>query len=122
MKTKLILIITTIIISSCATPNHCYGDTLTIYSVDENRMIEMEIETAERNIQMGTDIAYMGYGFIAMTHLTTMLIPANIENGLFVPVDNIRFTSMITGGITALVGQRIVWKNKKRKKRLARLK
>ena len=33
MKTKLILILTTVILSSCAAPQHCYGDTLTIYSI-----------------------------------------------------------------------------------------
>jgi hypothetical protein len=122
MKTKLILILTTVILSSCAAPQHCYGDTLTIYSISPEKQIEYNINQANYNINMGTDISYMGYGVIATTVLTTSFIPAGIDNNMFIHSGNMRAVGMITGGLIAAVGQWIVIKNKKKRKRFGQLK
>lgn len=122
MKTKLILIITTIILSACATPQHCYGDTLTIYSVSPEKQIQYNIDKANYNIQMGTDISYMGYGVIVSTVLTTSFIPSAIDNNMIIHSGNMRAVGMITGGIVSAIGQYIIIKNKKKIKRFGRLK
>ncbi len=71
---------------------------------------------------MGTDISYMGYGVIATTVLTTAFIPSGIDNNMFIHSGNMRARGMILGGIISSVGQYIIIKNKKKRKRLGQLK
>jgi len=119
---KTILILTAVILTACATPKECYGDTLTIYSISPEKQIEYNINEANYNINMGTDVSYMGYGVIATTVLTTSFIPAGIDNNMFIHSGNMRAVGMITGGIIAAVGQWIVIKNKKKLKTFGQLK
>jgi len=114
---KSILIIVAVILTACSTPQHCYGDTLTIYSVSPEQQIQWNINEADYNIQMGTDISYMGYGVIATTVLTTSFIPSSLDNNMIIHSGNMRAVGMITGGIVAAIGQYIVIKNKKKRKR-----
>ena len=120
---KTILIITAVMLMvGCATPTECYGDTLTIYSVSPESELQMEINKANYNIQAGKDIMYMSLSYMTIMQFSSMLAPVSIGDPMFIPMERMRAGSMIVGASAALLGQFIIMKNKKKKKRLAQLK
>lgn len=139
MKTKLILIITTIILTACSTPQHCYGQNLTIYSVPNPAQLEVEkyersliqlyaddvpevaevtLNKDQFRLQKGKNLMILGYTVVGSTALWTMTMPTKtVQN--HIDMLQVTATGYIAGGLITVAGH-LLFESAKRKIRKKR--